>query len=133
VILLDTHVAIWFTAAEDALGKQSEILARQALAEDRLAISAISFWEIAMLTAKGRLEGDESPLEQRTRILSGGIIELPVTGVIAVISVELKDLPGDPADRFIAATAVVHNATLMTADKRLLEWQHKLQRQNASK
>lgn len=133
MILLDTHAAIWFTAADEALGKQSEALARQALAEDRLVVSAISFWEIAMLTAKGRLEGDESPMEQRTRILSGGIIELPITGDIAVLAVALANLPSDPADRFITATAVAHGATLLTADRRLLDWHHKLQRHNASK
>jgi PIN domain nuclease of toxin-antitoxin system len=133
VIVLDTHAAIWFTAADAALGKQSELIARQALNEDRLAVSAITFWEIALLTAKGRLEGLQNPNEQRSRILSGGILELPLTGDIAVLAVELQNLHGDPADRFIAATAIAHDATLMTADKRLLSWRHKLKRQNASK
>ena len=134
MILLDTHAAIWFTATDPALGKQSEALARQALAEDRLAVSAIAFWEIAMLTAKGRLELSESPAELRRRILSGGIIEIPLTGDAALMAVQLSGLPGDPADRFIAATAIVHSATLLTADKRLLDWRHKtLKRQNASK
>ena len=133
MILLDTHAAIWFTAADEALGKHCKDLARQALAEDRLAVSAISFWEIAMLTAKRRLESTESPAEQRARILSGGIIELALTGHIALVAVELKGLPRDPADRFIAATAVAHGAALMTADKKLLSWRHKLQRHNASK
>lgn len=133
MIVLDTHAAIWFTAADAALGKQSELIARQALNEDRLAVSAITFWEIALLTAKGRLEGLQNPNEQRSRILSGGILELPLTGDIAVLAVELQNLHGDPADRFIAATAIAHDATLMTADKRLLSWRHKLKRQNASK
>jgi PIN domain nuclease of toxin-antitoxin system len=44
----------------------------------------------------------------------------------------LTGLPDAPADRFIAATAIVHNATLMTADDRLLGWPHTLARQNAS-
>jgi PIN domain nuclease of toxin-antitoxin system len=133
VILLDTHAAIWFTAADAMLGKQSEFLARQALADDLLAVSAITFWEIAMLTAKRRLQGIQSPGEQRNLILSAGIIELSITGEIALLAVELNGLHGDPADRFIAATAVAHGATLMTADKRLLRWRHQLKRQNASK
>ena len=134
MILLDTHAAIWFSAASPALGKQSEALARQALAEDRLVVSAITFWEIAMLTAKRRLESTEPPAEQRSRILSGGIIEIPLTGDVALLAVQLTDLPGDPADRFIAATAIAHGATLLTADKRLLDWRHKtMKRQNASK
>jgi PIN domain nuclease of toxin-antitoxin system len=134
VILLDTHAAIWFTAADRALGKQSEGLARKALADDRLAVSAITFWEIAMLTTKRRLESVESPAEQRNMILAAGIIELPITGAIALLSVELDDLHADPADRFIAATAIAHEATLMTADRRLLKWRNRtMKRQNASK
>lgn len=133
MILLDTHAAIWFTAGDEALGKQSEALARQALVEDRLVVSAISFWEIAMLTAKRRLESIDNPADQRTKILSAGIHELSLTGDIALLAVELQNLHGDPADRFIAATAIAHGATLMTADKRLLNWRHKVKRQNASK
>jgi PIN domain nuclease of toxin-antitoxin system len=43
------------------------------------------------------------------------------------------DLHGDPADRLIVATAIVHGATLMTADRALLRWRHPLPRQDASK
>lgn len=47
-----------------------------------------------------------------------------------MLSVEL-DLHGDPADRFIAATAIAHRATPVTADERLLKWNHAIKRQNA--
>lgn len=134
VILLDTHTLIWFSAADEALGRQSEKLARAAFAQDHLAVSAISFWEIALLTAKGKLIGAKTAAVQRSNILSGGIQEIPLTGDIAVRAMELEDLHGDPSDRFIAATALVHGATLMTADKRLLNWRNReLKRQDASK
>lgn len=83
-----------------------------------------------MLIGKGRLKTLESPSEQRARILGAGIVEIPLTGDIALLSVELN-LHNDPADRFIAATAIAHEAILMTADKNLLRWRHKLKRQNA--
>jgi PIN domain nuclease of toxin-antitoxin system len=54
VILLDTHAAVWF-AIDKGLGRQSQRIADKALAEDRLAVSAIRFWELAMLIAKRRL------------------------------------------------------------------------------
>jgi PIN domain nuclease of toxin-antitoxin system len=99
-----------------------------------LAISSISFWEIALLVAKRRLSFAIPAVEVRRQILESGIVELPVTGTIAVLAVELHDLHGDPADRFIAATALSHDATLLTSDKRLLNWRHKsFKRQNASK
>jgi PIN domain nuclease of toxin-antitoxin system len=133
VILLDTHAAIWFVTNDTALGRQSRAIATQALSEDRLAISAISFWEIALLIAKGRLRALRSPVEQRAKILSSGISELPLTGDIALLAAELENLHADPADRFIAATAIAHDAALMTADDRLLRWRHKIKRQNAAR
>jgi PIN domain nuclease of toxin-antitoxin system len=67
----------------------------------------------------------------RRRILGEGAVELPLTGAIAIMAAELEGLHADPADRFIAATAIVHDATLVTADVRLLNWRHTLRRQNA--
>jgi PIN domain nuclease of toxin-antitoxin system len=133
VIVLDTHVAIWVASNNPALGKQSRALAQAALGQDQLSVSAISFWEMALLIAKGRFKSLDSAAELREQILRAGANELPLTGDIALRAVELGNLPGDPADRFIVATAIVHGATLMTADERLLKWRHSLKRVNAEK
>ena len=65
--------------------------------------------------------------------MDAGIQELPLTGEVAILAVELNNLPGDPAARFITATAISHGATLMTADAALLGWPHSLRRIDASK
>ena len=132
MILLDTHAAIWL-ALDEGLGKQSQRIADKALADDRLAISAISFWELAMLITKRRLRALKSAGEQRAKLLSAGIRELPLTGEIAILAAELENLHADPADRIIAATAIAHDATLMTADGNLLRWRHRLKRQDAER
>ena len=67
------------------------------------------------------------------KVLEAGVKELPITGEIAIRAVELNNLPGDPADRFIMATAITHGATLVTADDALLNWQHSVLRADASK
>ena len=132
MILLDTHAAIWFTIGS-GLGKHSLRTVRQALADDCLAISAISFWEMAMLIAKRRLRAFKSGGEQRAKLLTLGLHELPLTGDIAILAGELEGLHGDPADRIIAATAIAHEAVLVTADANLLRWKHRLKRQDADK
>jgi PIN domain nuclease of toxin-antitoxin system len=131
VILLDTHAAVWLASDEPVLGQKSCSIALAARAENQLAISAISFWEIALLVAKDRLEMRRRPAELRAELLDTGVIELALTGDIALLAVELKNLHADPADRFIVATAIMHNATLITADARLLRWRGKVNRQNA--
>lgn len=133
MILLDTHAAIWILRNNSALGKKARDTAVTALAEAQLAISAISFWEIALLIAKGRLRSLDDPAETRRLMLQAGVRELPLTGDIAIIAVQLDALHGDPSDRFIAATAVAHEAALMTADDRLLAWRSKIRRINAER
>ena len=64
-------------------------------------------------------------------MLSEGATELPLTGEIAILAGEIEGLHGDPADRFIVATAIAHDAMLVTADDRLLQWRHGLRRHNA--
>ena len=131
VILLDTHAAIWF-AIDKGLGRQSQRIANKALADDCLAVSAISFWEMAMLIAKGRLRAIDSADETRAEMLAAGLRELPLTGDIAILAAQLQNLNGDPADRIIAATAIAHGAVLITADAKLLQWRHRLKRQDAN-
>jgi PIN domain nuclease of toxin-antitoxin system len=131
VILLDTHVALWFVAGSSSIGRQSRRIVRQAVANSQLVVSAVSFWEIALLIAKRRLRSVDSAEQMRHLVLSAGATELPLTGESAILAGELEGLHGDPADRFIAATAIVHDATLVTADDRLLRWRHSLRCHNA--
>ncbi|WP_162826768.1 type II toxin-antitoxin system VapC family toxin [Pseudolabrys taiwanensis] len=133
MIVIDTHVAIWLTTENPRLGIRSRTICEQALNDGELAISAISFWEMAMLTAKGRLGAATSPAQHRRVIIDGGAQELPVSGDIAILGAEIDGLPGDPADRLIAATAIHHNATLLTADRALLSWDNPLRRQDAAR
>jgi PIN domain nuclease of toxin-antitoxin system len=86
-----------------------------------------------LLCAKKRFDPQRSPLELRTELLAAGVVELPLTGDIGLLAVDLANLHADPADRFIAATAIIHDATLMTADKSLLRWRHPVKRRDASK
>ena len=131
MILLDTQAAIWSITNNTALGKRSRTIVSQSLTDGLLAISAVSFWEMAILIAKRRLRALRSASEQRDKILAAGIQEIPLTGDIALLAVELENLHNDPADRFIVATAIIHDATLLTADTALLEWPSKLRRHDA--
>ncbi len=77
----------------------------EALVQDRLCVSAISFWEAAMLVRRGRITLPTDIEFWRQDILASGMNEISLEGKVAIRSVQLEDFHADPADRFITATA----------------------------
>ena len=133
MILLDTHVLVWMDTSDRQLGRKSRALIEEYWPGGKVAVSAISFWEIGRLAERRRIRLGTTIQEWRSRWLAAGILELPLYGGAAVRALDLSGLPEDPADRFIAATAMLHHATLMTADEKLLSWRNALTRQDAGK
>ena len=131
MVLLDTHVLVWVVEGSKRLGRRVARLADDALAGERLGVASISFWEIAMLADRGRLAVHPSVDEWRLRVLGLGVQEIPLTGDVAIAAGGLAQLSSDPADRIIVATAVASDATLVTADARILGWPGTLRRQDA--
>jgi len=86
-----------------------------------ISISPISLWEVLVLAEKGRLLLQPDALTWVPSMLrSTPLREAPLNHEVAIQSRSL-DLPHqDPADRFLAATAIVYDLTLVTADERLL-------------
>lgn len=133
MILLDTHVLLWLITDNPKLGKETALLINNALMQSQLFISAISFWEVAMLALRNRIVLPVSVLEMRKETLQNGLQEIPLNGDIGILAAHLIDFHADPADRFIVATAIHLNATLLTVDQKILEWSGNLQRFHANK
>jgi len=131
VIALDTHVLIRLAEDSPRLGRRAVALANTALRQDSIAVAAISFWEIAMLAEKGRLELSEPPSEIRRKTLVQGVREIPIDGHIGIMAAQIRGFHGDPADRLIVAAAVETGATLLTGDDAILRWKGKLKRRDA--
>jgi PIN domain nuclease of toxin-antitoxin system len=131
VIVLDTHVLAWADFDERQLGRKARALINRLWGNGQIAVCALSFWEAALLQTRGRLALPAEPEEWRGQLLADGLIELPVDGNAALRAVGLGGLPNDPVDRLIVATALHHGAALMTADERLLGWNHAMARHDA--
>jgi PIN domain nuclease of toxin-antitoxin system len=131
VIVLDTHALLWMDRNDASLGAQSRRLIEDAWWTDTVAVSAISFWEVAMLAQRGRIVLPVAVEILRADLLQAGIQEISINGRIAMLAASFHNLYRDPADRFIVATAMQHEALLVTADSKILEWQADLGRQDA--
>ncbi len=118
--LLDTHAWVFFLSNPAQLPSGLEELLEEARRQEALFVSAISAWEVSVLARKKRLVfGLEARrwLEEALRV--PGIQVLPLDAYTAVEADALALPHPDPADRFIAATALRIGAILVTRDERL--------------
>lgn len=127
MIVLDTHVLVWWVAGETKnLSRKARQVLEQHGKRNELLISSISIFEIVTLERRGRLRFTVSASEWlgQVRRLPEFRIE-PLTDDIAERAGQFGDVfPGDPADRLIAATALVRGIPLVTHDERLQGIEH---------
>ena len=121
MIVADTHIIIWNALKPEILSGKADKAISAANASDGIIFCEISLWEIAMLIHKGRLRMDIKYKEFIKLILeSNKYVFRGITPEIAELSTNLfSDNNKDPADRIIAATSIIENAKLVTADKEL--------------
>lgn len=123
LLLLDTHTLVWSINEGSKLGKEAKESIRVAGDEGRILISAITPWEVSLLVSKGRLTLGADVMDWvRDALTIPGLTLVPLEPEIAVASVRLPfDMHPDPADRILVATARRLSATLVTADRALLD------------
>lgn len=125
MIVLDTHIWVWWVHEDSQLTPQQKTWIREH--EDQgLGVSAISCWEVAKLVEYHGLTLPCLVAEWVDQALAyPGVQLLPLTPRIAV---ESTQLPGffhrDPADQIIVATARVYGCPLLTADDKILRYPH---------
>jgi PIN domain nuclease of toxin-antitoxin system len=121
VILLDTHIWIWWVQNDARLTPrmQAVLAANEPMG---LGVSAISCWEVAKAVERGRLTLPFPPEQWLTQALAyPGVNLIPLTARIAVESTQLpQPFHRDPSDQIIVATARVLGCPLLTADVQIL-------------
>jgi PIN domain nuclease of toxin-antitoxin system len=124
-LLLDTHIWVWLLEGDlDRVSHAAASLVRRAAAGTGLLVSDISFWEVAMKAAKGKLLFSmDAAFWLRRAERAPGIVTVPVSREVLLLSTRLPGHPhGDPADRMLLATAQLHRATLVTVDEALISY-----------
>ena len=131
MILIDTHIWIWWSARPELLPVRVRSTLDAAALDANVAVSVVSVWEIATKAALGKLRVETLPpgmsarewVERASRI--PGLTILPLAPDVALASAELpKPFHRDPADRLIVAQARLRRATLVTADRKILAYPH---------
>jgi len=124
MILLDTHVLIWFFEGTEELRPEARDVIESFGRTDEVFASVITFWELGILAAKNRIRLSEPITEWTKEVI--GWPGLSVAALTPSIAVESSFLPqgihADPADRVLIATARSLDATLVTHDARILRY-----------
>ncbi|MBK7833844.1 MAG: type II toxin-antitoxin system VapC family toxin [Gemmatimonadetes bacterium] len=124
-LLLDTHVWLWtLDGTPGSLDAAARTLIDRAATSRRLFVSDFSFWEIATLVSKGRLQlGTDVTVWLDRAARAPGIVAVPVTRDVLVHSTRLPGDPhGDPADRILLAQAQMLGASLLTCDRGIIAY-----------
>lgn len=120
MIILDTHIWIWWVQGDNRLTQQHQTFIKAA---DGLGISLYSCWEVAKLVEYDRLVLP-CPLEEwfKAALAYPGIQLLELSLPIVIESTRLPGFHKDPADQLIVATARILNVPLLTADQKILSY-----------
>ena len=125
MILLDTHIWVWWVHGDENLSSVLFDLISDN-EEEGIGVSIITCWEVAKLVEYGRIELPVKVKEWFDKALGyPGVNLLPLSPEIAV---ESTQLPGnfhrDPADQIIVATARIHGIKLVTVDSKIIAYSH---------
>ena len=122
MIILDTHAWIWWVSESSKLSATA--LQTIVQATEPIGIHPISCWEVAMLVSKNRLQFNRDVGDWVELALKRPNLRLlPVSAQEAVLAARLPgDFHGDPADRFLAAACLTHEATLISTDQFIHAW-----------
>jgi PIN domain nuclease of toxin-antitoxin system len=122
VILLDTHVLLWWLDSPEKLSRKAHQATNK---HSSLAISSISLWEIALLCKHGKISLSPNMHAWIKKVQSIPLLDIiPIDHQIALKSIDLPDIHQDPADRFIVATAMELNCPLITKDTTIPQHPH---------
>ena len=119
-LLLDTHLLLWAANEPKRLPKAARVLIEDA--ENELLFSAASIWEITIKSSLGREDFRVDARLLRRGLLDNGYTELPITSEHAVNVDHLPSTHKDPFDRILVAQATVEGITLLTNDRKLVDY-----------
>ena len=119
-LLLDTHIWAWSLLEPERL--RPKVASALTDPTNELWLSPISTWEMLMLIERGRIQVDRPAADWVSEALARiPLREASLSHAVALQSRAVALPHGDPADRFLAATASVYELTLVTADRLLLD------------
>jgi PIN domain nuclease of toxin-antitoxin system len=114
-VLLDTHTFIWYIEGNAKLTQKARDVIE--ISGDKIYLSIISLWEIAIKTGKKQLSL-QNKFDDLLDVLNS--LEIEILTITFTDTQIYKNLPfhhGDPFDRMIISQAINNNLTIVGCDQ----------------
>lgn len=122
-LLLDTHILLWWLGPREKLSRGQSRLLSGASASHPVLVSDITLWEISLLHKSGKVTSIQPLRDWLEALVAPPLVAR--CGISPAIAAAVAGLPEsfhrDPADRIIVCTAMLHGATLLTSDRRIVD------------
>ena len=128
MVLLDTHVWLWSVHGDARrVGRRARQLLARAESKGAIRVSPATLFEVTALHTLGRIRLTHAPEQWiREALNAGGVRIAELSPRIAIDAGAIpRDALADPLDRLLVATALNHEATLLTSDTRILDYARK--------
>ena len=118
--LLDTCALVWLGMGGGELSAEAK---RRISVASSLCYSSISAWKLTRLQKEGKIAIPATPEDFLSDLTAEyGITSIPPTDDVVIRAARLPDHHKDPADRIIIATALIHDLTVITGDKKFRQY-----------
>ena len=118
IYLLDTHTFIWSILKTSCLSKNVHSIV--ANANNRIYVSAVSFWEISLKTSIKKFSFENIDIKnfpEYARDMDFNIMDIRENEAITFNELPLKEKHKDPFDRMLIWQAITKNMALISKDE----------------
>jgi len=122
MVVADTHILAWYLEGNKKLPAWGHELMEKSIIDCALVISSMTVYEMGVLLKKKRIDVSYPVKFLFDDLMDAGLAIESVDHHTALVADALEDIHRDPIDRIIAATSIVKNAPLITADSKLFSY-----------
>ena len=122
--LIDTHILVWLSISPEKISRKIYEIIENPLNE--INVSTVSFWEIAIKMAIGKLDLKGLEILDLVKICEEqdiGIVQLPVSAVMKYRSLPMKEKHRDPFDRALIALCIADDYVFLSEDTKLDQYE----------
>ncbi len=122
-IVFDTCALIWWSLDPDKLSQAASDVCNQMETKNNILVPSIAIWEIAIKIKKKKLDLGVDLNQYVASLKKSSVVRIiPINEDLWLESVKLEWEHRDPVDRVVVALAKSNQASIITADREIIDF-----------